>query len=101
MNLSPWDKYRAPLLAWWEALTDKFKRCRLVVAKSQRTLDEVKQWFSKSMGPILAVLYFKGGMPYLEQCVNSGIDRWKERHRQLLKPPPKPGRAYVLRPTET
>ena len=98
---TPWDKYRAPLLTWWEALTEGFKRCRLLLTKPQRTLEQVKQWFSQSMGPILAVLYFKGGMPYLEQCVNSGIDRWKGRHLQLLKPPPKSGRAYVLRSAET
>jgi len=98
---TPWEKYRAPLLAWWEGLTEGFKRCRLLVTKPQRTLEQVKQWFSQAMGPILAVLYFKGGTKYLEQCVESGIDRWKGRHLTLLKPPPKPGRTYVLRPTET
>lgn len=95
-----WEKYRAPLLPWWEALTESFKRCRLLISKPHRTIEEVKQWFSQSMGPILAVLYFKAGNGFLDQCVESGIDRWKERHRMLLKPS-KPGRAYVLQPTYT
>lgn len=30
-----YEKYRAALLPWWEALTEGFKRCRLVVEQSQ------------------------------------------------------------------
>ena len=92
-----WQKYRAPLLPWWEALTEGFKKCRLMVAKAQKTLEDVKDWFAKAMGPILAVLYFKGGEGFIEKVVNSGIDRWKLRHLALMKTK-KWDHTYALRP---
>ena len=78
---------RAPLVAWWEQLTCGFQKARLTVEKRERTLDEVKEWFKQSVGPTLAVLYVIPGLglPWIEEVVNSGADRWKKKHHLLLK----------------
>ena len=60
-DAEPWEKYRAPLLSWWEALTEGFKRCRLVVEKVQQTLDEVCQWLGQSISAMLALAYLHRG----------------------------------------
>ncbi len=97
---TPWEKYRAPLLDWWAALTEGFRRCRLLVAKAQKTLEDVKHWFSRSIGPLFAVLYVKAGERFLEGVLVAGIQRWTTRHTSLMQAqqqPPK-GTPYVLQP---
>ena len=44
-----YEKYRAPLLGWWEALTEGFRRCRLVVERIQQRLDDVAAWLAQSV----------------------------------------------------
>ena len=93
----PWEKYWAPLLSWWDTLTEGFKRCRLVVEKVQQTLDEVCQWLGQSISAMLALAYFHRGEPFLQQLIYAGSKKWKAKHLAMLHEIRKP-RPYVLRP---
>lgn len=80
-------RYRAPLLDWWQLLTDGFKKGRLVVEKEAQTLPKVKRWVSQSVAPMLAVIYEADpeGQAWLERQIIAGKRRWKDKHRGLLK----------------
>jgi hypothetical protein len=39
----------SPLVGWWEALTEGFRRCRLVVERIQQRLDDVAAWLAQSV----------------------------------------------------
>ena len=93
----PWEKYRAPLLAWWKTLTEGFTRCRLVVEKVQQTLDEVCQWLGQSISAMLALAYFHRGESFLQQLIYAGSKKWKAKHLAMLHEGRKQ-RPYVLRP---
>ena len=93
----PWEKYRAPLLAWWEALTEGFKRCRLVVEKVQQTFEEICQWLGQSISAMLALAYFRRGEQFLQELIYAGSKKWKARHLAMLHEG-RSMRPYVLRP---
>jgi len=92
----PWEKYRASLLPWWEALTEGFKRCRLVVEKVPQTLDEVCQWLSQSISAMLALAYFHRGEQFIQQLIYAGSKKWKAKHVAMLQEG-RNQRPYVLR----
>ena len=102
---SAWERGRAPLLPWWEQLTEGFSQCRLHVEKEHRTLEDVKEWAVQSLAPILAVLKEGTHPRWMDYLLESGKVRWKDRHRRLLGTvPPKevkgaiPQKVYVLKP---
>ena len=95
-DAKPWEKYRAALLPWWQALTEGFKRCRLVVEKVQQTLDEVCQWLGQSISAMLALAYFHRGEQFLQQLIYTGSKKWKARHLAMLHEE-RSQRPYVLR----
>lgn len=102
---SAWERGRAPLLPWWEQLTEGFTQCRLHVEKEHRTLEDVKEWALESLAPILAVLKEGTHSRWMDYLLESGKVRWKDRHRRLLGTvtPKKvkgaiPKRVYVLKP---
>lgn len=86
-------RYRAPLLDWWERLTDGFHKGRLVVEKDPQTLDGVKRWVIKSLAPMLAVVCVAqpDGQAWLNRQMDAGVTRWKDRHRRLLRTPARNG----------
>lgn len=96
-------RYRAPLLDWWEQLTDGFEKGRLVVEKEPQTLAQVKQWVSKSLAPMLAVVCVAepDGQAWLNRQMNAGVDRWKDRHRRLLQNRPRNGHKAKPGPNES
>jgi len=96
-DAEPWEKYRAPLLAWWASLTEGFTRCRLVVEKVQQTLDEVCQWLGQSISAMLALAYFHRGESFLQQLIYAGSKKWKAKHLAMLHEG-RNQRPYVLRP---
>jgi DNA relaxase NicK len=82
------ERYRAPLVDWYAELTEGFMKGRLVVEKDEQTLPKVKRWVSESVAPMLAVICASpDGQAWLEYEIVEGVDRWKERHRRLLKKP--------------
>jgi len=93
----PWEKYRAPLLAWWASLTEGFKRCRLVVEKVQQTFDDVCQWLGQSISAMLALAYFRRGDQFLQELIYTGTKKWKARHLAMMREE-RTQRPYVLRP---
>jgi replication initiation factor len=81
-------RYRAPLLPWYAELTDGFRKGRLVVEKEEPSLPRVKQWIVESVAPMLAVICaVPHGQAWLEREIVAAMDRWKDRHRKLLKKP--------------
>jgi len=92
-----WEKYRAPLLTWWEALTEGFKKCRLVVEKVRQTLGDLCQWLGQSVSAVLAVAYCRRGDQFLKELIYTGSKKWKARHHAMLNEG-KSKRLYVLKP---
>jgi DNA relaxase NicK len=79
------DRYRAPLLGWWQELTDGFRKGRLFIGKDEQSLHKVKRWVKHSVAPMLAVIcaHDPGGQTWLEQQIVSAVGRWKPKHRSL------------------
>lgn len=85
------DRYRAPLLPWYVELTEGFQKGRLVVEQDEQTIPKVKRWVSQSLTPMLAVLCaIPGGETWLRHAIADGVDRWKDKHRRLVKRKPGP-----------
>ena len=83
-------RYRSPLLPWYAELTEGFRKGRLVVEKEEPGLPRVKAWISESVAPMLAVICASpNGEAWLQREIVDAVDRWKERHRKLLKTPKK------------
>ena len=91
-----WERCRSSELAWWHALTGGFSRCRFYVEKTDRKLEEVLAWFSQAMGPTMAVLYYAVGPEWVSKVIQSGANRWKAHHYQLLQKKT-PKRPYLLK----
>ncbi len=96
-DATAWEKYRAPLLCWWATLTEGFRKCRLAVEQIQQTIDEVKQWMARSIGPLLAVVHQVAGPSFIQEIMRAGRQRWRSKHRALLSMPPSK-QVYVLHP---
>ncbi len=82
------DRYRAPLLGWWQELTDGFRKGRLVIEKDDPSLPKVKRWVKHSVAPMLAVICAQhpDGQAWLEKQIVAAVGRWKAKHRALVKP---------------
>lgn len=93
----PWEKYRAPLLPWWQVLTEGFKRCRLVIQKVQQTIETVCQWLGQSVSAMLALAYRRRGEEFLKDLIVIGTQKWKAKHWALLNEGPEKT-PYVLHP---
>lgn len=90
-----YEKYRAALLPWWEALTEGFKRCRLVVERIQQRLDDVAAWLAQSVSSMLAVVVACRGDQFLMELIYAGTKKWNQKHYALLKERRR-GTPYVL-----
>ena len=92
-----WMRCAAPVLSWWQELTEGFEKARLLVQKARKQIEDVKQWAAHSLGPMLAVLEAApgAGREFLDVVIAAGKDRWKTRHYDLLQRID-PGRVYVL-----
>ena len=83
----PKDRYYAPLLDWWKTLTEGMQRARLEIAKSVKTIDEVKRWAEKSLSPMLGLLcaHPEAGERWLVHTIVEGVERWGSKHLALLE----------------
>ncbi len=90
-----YEKYRAPLLGWWQTLTEGFRRCRLVVERIQQRLDDVAAWLAQSVASMLAVVVACRGDQFLTELIYAGTKKWKQKHYSLLKERRR-GTPYVL-----
>jgi DNA relaxase NicK len=95
---APYEKYRAPLLPWWKALTEGFRRCRLVVQQVRQHLEDVAMWLVKAVSPMLAVVVARKGDQFLHDLIYAGTKKWKSKHYALLNER-RGGTPYVLKAT--
>lgn len=82
----PKDRYYAPLLDWWQVLTEGMQRAKLVIAKSAQKIEDVKRWAAKSLSPMLGLLcaHPEAGERWLVTTIVDGVDRWRSKHLALL-----------------
>ncbi|HJT20129.1 MAG TPA: replication initiation factor domain-containing protein [Nitrospira sp.] len=82
----PKDRYHAPLLDWWKALTDGLERAKLEIAQTVKKIDDVKQWVEKSLSPMLGLLcaHPEAGERWLVKTIIDGVERWGTKHFGLL-----------------
>jgi len=71
-DAKPYEKYRAPLLAWWATLTEGFKTCRLVVEKVRKGIEDLCQWLGQAVSASLAVAYCRRGEAWLQELIYTG-----------------------------
>jgi len=92
-----WDRTRAAVLPWWEELTGKFRKARLIVREVVKKIADVKAWAARSLAPMLAVLAASpdAGEKWILDMIVTGPDRWQQKHYDLLRRTPKG--TYVLR----
>ena len=77
---------RALRLPWYASLTDGFTAARLTMTQEEPDEDKVKGWITRSVAPMLAALCaLPNGQAWVEGAIVEGADRFKERHRQLIK----------------
>lgn len=91
----PYEKYRAPLLAWWAELTEGFAKARLVVEKDGASLDDMCNWLGNYVSASLAVAYCQRGEPWLRELIYTGSKKWKAKHFALLNEG-RQSKSYVL-----
>lgn len=94
------DRCRAPLLPWWQTITDGFAKGRLVVEQSEQTIQDVKRWITSSVAPMLAVVCAspEAGQPWLINTIVNSTSRWKKRHLRLARGKRGPSRSTQVPP---
>jgi len=94
-----WERCQAPLVDWWETLTQGFRKGRLTIEQAERTIEEVKAWVVRSVAPTLSALRDapEAGPVWLDRTIEAGRMRRREKHRRLLRGQ-KPKQSYVLKP---
>ncbi|NLY61716.1 MAG: replication initiation factor domain-containing protein [Clostridiales bacterium] len=81
-NKSRWETAK-----WWTELVDSVDKVKLTRKPKEKTIEEVRQWVKKQIGPTLAMLMIhdEGDMTNLLKIIHSGKYRLKQRHFQILK----------------
>jgi len=77
---------RALRLPWYASLTDGFTAARLTMTQEEPDEDKVKGWITRSVAPMLAALCaLPNGQAWVDGAIVEGAERFKNRHRQLIK----------------
>lgn len=80
------ERARASRLPWYEALTEGFTAARLTRAQAEPDEEKVKGWITRSVAPMLAALCaLPNGQAWVEGAIVEWVERWRDRHRQLVK----------------
>ncbi len=80
------ERARASRLPWYEALTNGFTAARLTRTQAEPDEEKVKGWITRSVAPMLAALCaLPNGQAWVDSAIVEGVDRWRDRHRQLVK----------------
>jgi hypothetical protein len=84
------DSYQrcyAPVLPWWQQLTAGMEKARLVIQKSQKTIEDVKKWAVSALTPTLGILcaHPEAGEKWLVNEIVHGVQRWRDKHRALFE----------------
>jgi len=82
------NKRRWATAPWWSAFLGAVEKAQLLVERVQRTIQNVKDWLTRSVGPSLAlvekVMGQQDGWGFLFQVAEDGRSRWGPRHRAIL-----------------
>lgn len=81
-NKSRWETAK-----WWTDLVNSVDKVKLTRIPEEKTIEEVRQWIKKQIGPTLAMLMIhdEGDMTNLLKIIHSGKYRLKQKHFQILK----------------
>lgn len=82
----PDHRERWPLASWWSNFLDDAERVRIAIKKVEPTIDSLKQWVKRQVGPTLACIlaYFKGDSEFLDEVLADGQTRLSPRHLAIL-----------------
>lgn len=85
------NKSRWNTCSWWSDFIMATRKERVSLPKDEKTLDEVKQWWSKSIAPMTAVILLAGtsegeidGYDWLMTAIFKGQERLKAHHKRLI-----------------
>jgi len=80
---------RRPVAGWWARFLGFAEKASVAVARAEaRTVEDVKEWVDRQVGPSLALLQealgFDQAWAFLYQTAQDGRDRWGPRHKAIL-----------------
>jgi hypothetical protein len=77
---------------------DSVDKLTLTKKPGEKSIEEVREWVNKQIGPTLAMLmiYDEGELTELFKIINSGKHRLKKRHFQILSNARRSNRANEL-----
>lgn len=77
---------RRPLLPFWEAFCGGVPKARVTLdGVLLRTVEQVRAWVEYQVAPALAVVQEALGAEELLRIVQRGRERWRPRHRAMLR----------------
>lgn len=83
------NKRRWAVAPWWSAFLGHVEKARLTVGQAElRTLDDVKAWVARQVGPSLALLQeamgFEDAWAFLFAEAKDGRERWNAKHLAII-----------------
>ena len=79
------ERSRAPLLPWWEQLTEGFERSQLTVEQSKEWgVEDLKRSIRPYMVTIATLTEVPGGREWLDAETEAGRLRYKPRHKRII-----------------
>lgn len=87
-NLTDSNKRRWDTVDWWEKFLDVAGELYLSIPAKVRTLAQVRDWFIRSIAPMLAVLMtaddVSDNWSWLSDSLIDGQRRWSRRHKRYV-----------------
>ena len=79
------ERSRAPVLPWWEQLTEGFERSQLTVEQSKEWgVEDLKRSIRPYMVTIATLTEVPGGREWLDAETEAGRLRYKPRHKRII-----------------
>jgi len=84
-NKSRWSSSK-----WWTDFLGSVTKERLTLPKFERTIEQVKDWFSDSVSPLACVIMLsemengQSGYDWLMETIADGQERFKLKHKKLI-----------------
>lgn len=78
-NKSRWESS-----AWWTGFLEVCRKSRLSIPRSVRTVEQLKKWVAKQVGPSLFVLAMTVGWEAILGIIGDSSERIRAKHRVML-----------------
>lgn len=80
------NKSRWPTAPWWLNLLKEVDRVSLTRKPGDRTIEDVREWIKKQVGPSLALLVLAdgGAVDEIYKIIHQGKNRLREKHMRIL-----------------